>query len=224
MTELVFRDAPYARTCAATVTANSESGIELDRTVFYPQGGGQPGDTGRLVFEGGEIEIVDTRKGSEPDGVLHIAASGAPALSPGTTVSAEIDWARRHRIMRVHTCLHLLSALLPYPVTGGQIGDTKGRLDFDIPDAILDKETLTGQLNDLIRGGGAVAAEWITDAELDAQPDLVKTMAVKPPTGSGKVRLIRIAGHDLQPCGGTHLAEIREVGQVAVSKIEKKGR
>ena len=224
MTEQVFRDDPYARQCDATVTAVSDAGIELDRTVFYPQGGGQPGDTGRLSGASGELAIIDTRKGDSPDSICHIPAPGSTFLAPGATVTAEIDWARRHRIMRVHTCLHLLSALLPYPVTGGQIGDTKGRLDFDIPEATLDKETLTAQLNELISSGDDVAVEWISDAELAAQPDLVKTMAVKPPTGSGKVRLIRIAGQDLQPCGGTHLATTREIGEVIVSKIEKKGR
>ena len=224
MTELVFREEPYAKSCDATVTAVSDAGIELDRTVFYPMGGGQPGDTGRLTFAGGEISIADTRKGDGPDSVRHIPAEGSASIPPGTKVTAEIDWDRRHRIMRVHTCLHLLSALLPYPVTGGQIGDTKGRLDFDIPEAVVDKETLTGQLNELIANNDDVAVEWITDDDLAAQPDLVKTMSVKPPTGTGRVRLIRIAGQDLQPCGGTHLANTREIGTVVISKIEKKGR
>ena len=224
MTELVFRDNAYTRSCEATVTAAGEAGIELDRTVFYPLGGGQPGDTGYLVFDGGSAEIIGTRKGDAPDAVLHTVAEGSVPPPPGTAVTAEIDWERRHRIMRVHTCLHLLSALLPYPVTGGQISDTKGRLDFDIPQAILDKEVLTVQLNELISEGAAVAPEWITDDELAAQPDLVKTMSVKPPTGTGQVRLIRISGRDLQPCGGTHLANTSEIGQVVVSKIEKKGR
>lgn len=224
MTELVFRDQPYARSCEATVTGVAGTAIELDRTVFYPMGGGQPGDSGRLVFAGGSVAIADTRKGDAPDTVLHLAAEGAAPPPPGTAVAAEIDWPRRHRIMRVHTCLHLLSALLPYPVTGGQVGDGRGRLDFDIPEAILDKATLTERLNALIATGAAVRPEWITDAELAAQPDLVKTMAVAPPTGAGRVRLIRIEGHDLQPCGGTHLADIGEIGPVVVAKIEKKGR
>ena len=224
MTELVFRDNAYTRSCEATVTAAGEAGIELDRTVFYPMGGGQPGDTGYLVFDGRSAEIVGTRKGDATDAVLHTVAEGSVPPPPGTTVTAKIDWERRHRIMRVHTCLHLLSALLPYPVTGGQISDTKGRLDFDIPQAIIDKEALTVQLNDLISEGAAVVPEWITDNELAAQPDLVKTMSVKPPTGTGQVRLIRISGRDLQPCGGTHLANTSEIGQVVVSKIEKKGR
>ena len=224
MTGLVFRDRPYARSCAATVTAAEGPAIELDRTVFYPMGGGQPGDTGRLVFDGGSVAIVDTRRGGRPGTVLHLAAEGAKPPPAGTAVSAEIDWKRRHRIMRVHTCLHLLSALLPYPVTGGQVGDARGRLDFDIPEAILDKATLTGRLNALIEAGAPVREEWIADEELAARPDLVKTMAVAPPTGAGKVRLIRIEGHDLQPCGGTHLDDIGEIGRVAVTRIEKKGR
>ena len=224
MTELVFREQPYARSCDATITAISDAGIELDRTVFYPMGGGQPGDTGRLITAAGEIGIVNTRKGDQLDSVIHIPSEAAIAPSVGTQVAAAIDWDRRHRIMRVHTCLHLLSALVPYPVTGGQIGDTKGRLDFDIPESTLDKETLTSRLNELIDRGDAVAAEWITDDELAAQPDLVKTMAVKPPMGAGQVRLIRIEGQDLQPCGGTHLADTREIGPIAVTKIEKKGR
>ena len=224
MTELVFRDQPYARSCEATVTRVAGPAIELDRTVFYPMGGGQPGDSGRLVFAGGSVAIADTRKGDAPGAVLHLAAEDAAPPPPGTAVTAEIDWQRRHRIMRVHTCLHLLSALLPYPVTGGQVGDGRGRLDFDIPEAILDKATLTERLNALIAAGAPVRPEWITDAELAAQPDLVKTMAVAPPTGAGRVRLIRIEGHDLQPCGGTHLADIGEIGPVVVAKIEKKGR
>ena len=224
MTELLFREQPYAKTCEATITAVSEAGIELDRTIFYPMGGGQPGDSGRLATADGDIQIVDTCKGDGPDSVLHIPAAAAFNTVPGAKVTASIDWDRRHRIMRVHTCLHLLSALVPYPVTGGQISDTKGRLDFDIPEAIIDKETLTAGLNVLVENGNSVVAEWISDTDLVAQPDLVKTMAVKPPTSTGKVRLIRIEGQDLQPCGGTHLANTREIGRVIVSKIEKKGR
>ena len=224
MTELLFREQPYAKTCEATITAVSEAGIELDRTIFYPMGGGQPGDSGRLATADGDIQIADTRKGDSPDSVLHIPTAAALSTLLGAKVTAGIDWDRRHRIMRVHTCLHLLSALVPFPVTGGQISDTKGRLDFDIPEAILDKETLTAGLNELVENGNSVLAEWISDAELEAQPDLVKTMAVKPPTGTGKIRLIRIEGQDLQPCGGTHLANTREIGRVIVSKIEKKGR
>ena len=200
-------------------------GVRLDRTVFYPTGGGQPGDHGVLrVAGGGVIEIVDTRKGARPGNILHIPAAGADLPAAGANVIAEIDWERRHRLMRMHTCLHLLSAVLPYPVTGGQVGDGKGRLDFDIPEAILDKQQISAELNRLIAENHAVRSRWITDDELAAQPELVKTMSVKPPSGHGRVRLLEIDGVDLQPCGGTHIASTGEIGAVEVRKIEKKGR
>ena len=223
--ESVFRDDPYARSCEATVTAVDERGIQLDRTVFYARGGGQDGDTGRLrLADGAEIAIVDTIKGDGPDSAVHVPEEGAPRPAVGDSVSAEIDWERRYRMMRMHTCLHLLSAVLPYPVTGGQVGDGKGRLDFDIPEAILDKEHIGAELNRLVAEDHKVTSRWISDDELLAQPDLVKTMAVKPPLGYGRVRLIDVEGLDLQPCGGTHVQGTGEIGQVAVRKIEKKGR
>ena len=223
--EQVFRDDAYTRECEATVTAVDDNGIQLDRTVFYPTGGGQPGDTGTLTTgDGTRITIVNAVKGNGPDDVAHVPAEDAPAIAPGTRVTAAIDWDRRHRLMRMHTCMHLLSAILPYPVTGGQVGDEKGRLDFDISEASLDKEEITAELNRLIEEDHAVEPEWITDAELDAQPDLVKTMAVKPPRGAGRVRLIRIEGQDLQPCGGTHVRRTGEIGRVQVNKIQSKGR
>lgn len=223
--EQVFREDAYARTCEATVTAVDDSGIQLDRTVFYPMGGGQPGDTGTLTTsDGTTITIVNAIKGDGPDGVMHVPSEDSASIAPGTQVTAEIDWERRHRLMRMHTCMHLLSALVPFPVTGGQVGDEKGRLDFDISEASLDKEEITTQLNRLIEEDHPVSSEWITDEELDAQPDLVKTMAVKPPRGSGRVRLIRIEGQDLQPCGGTHVKRTGEIGRVQVSKIQSKGK
>ena len=223
--EQVFRDDAYARSCEATVTFVDERGIQLDRTVFYPTGGGQPGDIGSLkTADGITISIVNSMKGDGPDGVLHVPADDAPSLSPGIQVTAEIDWDRRHRLMRMHTCMHLLSAIVPFPVTGGQVGDEKGRLDFDISEASLDKEEITVALNRLIDEDHPVVSEWITDEELDAQPDLVKTMAVKPPRGSGRVRLIRIEGQDLQPCGGTHVQRTGEIGRVQVDKIQSKGK
>jgi misacylated tRNA(Ala) deacylase len=223
--ELLFRDDAYARECAATVTAVDERGIQLDRTVFYPTGGGQPGDQGSLrLADGREVAIVDTRKGDGPDGVVHVPAEGAPSLAVGDPVTATIDWDRRYRHMRMHTCLHLLSAVLPFPVTGGQVGAERSRLDFDMPEMTLSKEEITEKLNDMIAGDDAVGARWISDDELQAQPDLVKTMSVKPPMGYGQVRLIEVAGRDLQPCGGTHVRQTGEIGAVAVSKIEKKGR
>jgi len=227
MTELVFRDDAYAKSCSAKVLEiNDRGGIVLDRTVFYPTGGGQPGDSGVLRVEGGQdIAIATTVKGDGPDYVVHVPAEGAGLPAVGGTVVAEIDWTRRHRQMRIHTGLHLLSAVLPYPVTGGQIGADKGRLDFNIADPSgLDKQQITDQLNALVSADHPVAARWITDAELAEQPDLVKTMSVKPPSGAGHVRLIDVAGHDLQPCGGTHVSRTGEIGGLRVSKIENKGR
>ena len=223
--EAIYRDDAYAKSCEATVTAVGDKGIALDRTVFYPSGGGQPGDTGSLFGEDGtEIGIVDTRKGETPDSILHLPADNGPTVRVGDKVTAQLDWERRHRLMRMHTCLHVLSAVLPYPVTGGQINDGKGRLDFDLPEAILDKEELTAELNRLIESDQPLSMEWITDEELAAKPELVKTMSVQPPTGAGHVRLVRINDLDLQPCGGTHVASIGEIGRVEITKIKKKGR
>ncbi len=225
MTDELFRADPYARQCKATVIAVDEHGFQLDRTVFYPMGGGQPGDTGVLRRDdGSDVPIVDTRKGENAGEVFHVPAEGAAALQPGETVSAEIDWERRHRLMRMHTCLHVLCAVVPGGVTGGSIRDGSGRLDFDLPDQLLDKEQITEQLNRVIAEDHPVRFRWITDEELTAKPDLVRTMSVKPPAGQGRVRLVEIEGVDLQPCGGTHLASTGEIGRVRVSKIEKKGK
>ena len=225
MTEPVFRAEPYARSCAATVVAAGPGSIVLDRTVFYARGGGQPGDTGRLVFaDGSTIEIVDTTKGDSPEAILHVPAEGGATPAVGAGCQAELDWDRRYRLMRMHTAMHLLSAVLPYPVTGGQVGDGKGRLDFDIPEAGLDKEALDVELQRLIAADHPVAEQWITDQEMAERPDLVKTMSVKPPSGLGQVRLIEIEGCDLQPCGGTHVARTGEIGRVTITKIKKKGQ
>jgi misacylated tRNA(Ala) deacylase len=221
---LVFRDDAYAKTCAATVEAVDERGIRLDSTVFYPTGGGQPGDIGVLRSAAGDVTIVDTVKGAMPDEVIHVPAPGSPALSPGQKVTAEIDWARRHRLMRMHTCLHLLCAVVPGAVTGGQISDGKGRLDFDVPGEALDKDAIAAKLNALIAADHAVEPRWITDEELAGRPELVRTMSVKPPSGHGRVRLLDIAGVDLQPCGGTHVRRTGEIGPVAIGKIENKGK
>ena len=223
--ELIFRDDPYRRDCEAMVTAADERGVCLDRTVFYPTGGGQPGDTGRLrLGDGTEIAIVDTVKGVDPDDVLHLLAEGATPPEAGTAVTAEIDWERRYRLMQMHTCLHLLSAVLPYPVTGGSVGEIRSRLDFDIPEMGLDKPEITERLNRLIGEDHPVRPKWISDAELDAKPELIKTMSVSPPRGHGRVRLIEIPGLDLQPCGGTHVARTGEIAPVVVAKIQSKGR
>ena len=229
MTELLFRDDAYARSCAARVTACDARGIRLDRTVFYPTGGGQPGDRGVLRLASGEtVAIVDTVKGEGPDAVIHVPAPGAALPAPGTEITAEIDWDRRHRLMRMHTCLHLLCAAVPGAVTGGQVSDGKGRLDFDVPGAGLDKEAIAARLNALIAEGHAVTPRWIHDEELAARPELVRTMSVKPPSGAGRVRLMEISGPDgavdLQPCGGTHVRNTAEIGPVTVAKVENKGR
>jgi misacylated tRNA(Ala) deacylase len=224
MTQEIFREDSYLRSCDATVTGADAAGVRLDRTVFYPTGGGQPGDVGTLIrADGSRIAIRDTVKGAGPGEIVHVLAEPAD-IPAGEKVSVEIDWERRHRLMRMHTCLHLLSAVLPYPVTGGQVAPDKGRLDFDIPEAALDKDAITAQVNALIAEDHAVTPRWITDEELAAKPELVKTMSVKPPTGHGRVRLIEIPGRDLQPCGGTHVARTGEIGRVQVVKIEKKGR
>ena len=225
MTEELFRADAYAQECEAVVTAASPGSIQLDRTVFYPMGGGQPGDIGALILaDGGEIEVLDTRKGEGESEILHIVDEQTPLPEPGTPITAKIDWQRRYRHMRIHTCLHLLCATVPYGVTGGQIGDGKGRLDFDIADATLDKETITAELNRLIGEDYEVGARWISDADLKAQPELVRTMSVAPPSGQGSVRLLEIAAVDLQPCGGTHVRRSGEIGQVFVRKIENKGK
>jgi misacylated tRNA(Ala) deacylase len=223
--EQIFREDAYQTRCEATVVAADERGIRLDRTVFYPMGGGQPGDVGGLVLPGGDVlRIVDTRKGEAPDDVVHVPEEGAALPAPGTAVTAEIDWPRRYRLMRMHSCLHVLCALIDGEVTGGQVGDVKGRLDFNLPDTRLDKEQITADLNRIIQEDHEVRSRWISDEELDANPQLVRTMSVKPPSGMGHVRVLDIEGVDLQPCGGTHVLRTAEIGRVRVSKIENKGR
>ncbi|HEY6335758.1 MAG TPA: alanyl-tRNA editing protein, partial [Alphaproteobacteria bacterium] len=223
MTEELFRQDHYLRRCEATVTSVDERGVRLDRTVFYVMGGGQPGDSGTLTLHsGGTLRIADTRKGEAGSEILHIPEPGQAQLQVGDKVVAEIDWDRRYRHMRVHTALHLLCAVVPAGVTGGQIGDGKGRLDFDTQEA-LDKDAIAEKLNALISGDHPVGVRWITDEELEAKPELVRTMSVKPPSGQGRVRLLDIQGVDLQPCGGTHVARTGEIGRVAVNKIENKG-
>jgi misacylated tRNA(Ala) deacylase len=222
--ELICRRDAYATSTEATVLAVDERGITLDRTVFYATGGGQPGDTGVLRHGGAEVRLTEAVKGDGPDTVIHVPESGAVLPAVGSTVEVEIDWDRRFAHMRMHTCLHLLCAVVPGAVTGGQIGADKSRLDFNVPSASLDKDELTAALNRLIEGDHPVSYRWIDDAELEANPDLVRTMSVKPPTGSGQVRLVEIDGVDLQPCGGTHVARTGEIGRVEVVKIENKGK
>jgi misacylated tRNA(Ala) deacylase len=224
-TELLFRDDAYLRTATATVLALSERGIELDRTLFYPQGGGQAGDSGTLRRASGErVAIADTRKGDAPGCILHLPAPAGPALEPGEQVTLELDWPRRYRLMRLHTALHLLSCVIRAPVTGGNITPDKARLDFDIELSALNAERIERETNALIAKGAATETVWITDAQLDAQPELVKTMSVQPPRGAGRVRLLRIPGIDLQPCGGTHVADIAEIEGIRVLKVRSEGR
>lgn len=223
--ELIFRDDAYQQTCDAVVTQVDDDGIRLDRTVFYPTGGGQPGDSGTLTLaDGRSIAIETARKGADHEDVVHVPAADQPAPSVGDAVTATIDWDRRYRHMRMHTCLHLLSAIIKAPVTGGQVSESRSRLDFDWPDANLTKEEITEGLNRLVSENHTVEPRWITDDELAAQPELVRTMSVKPPTGAGHVRLLDIDGVDLQPCGGTHVRNTGEIGGVEVAKIENKGR
>ncbi len=228
MTTPLFTEDAYLRETPARVAALSPEGaVVLDRTVFYPMGGGQPGDRGSLLWEGGETPIADTRKG-EGGAILHIPAEGAALPPEGAEVTARLDWETRHAHMRCHTALHLLSVVIPLPVTGGAIGAEKGRLDFAMPEPPEDKDALEAALATLAAEDHAVTAEWISDAELEANPGLVKTMSVKPPSGQGRVRLVRIASGgrtvDLQPCGGTHVRSTAEIGPLRLGKIEKKGK
>lgn len=229
MTEPLFRADAYLRQAEGRVVAHgAEGGLILDRSLFYPHGGGQPGDSGRLLWDGGEVAVGDARKG-EGDRILLLPADPATPLPPvGAVVQQELDWERRHRHMRVHTALHLLSVVIPLPVTGGSVSADKGRLDFDMPEAPDDRDDLAAELNELIARDLPVSESWITDEELEANPSLVKTMSVMPPMGSGRVRLVRIGQGadqvDLQPCGGTHVARTAEIGRVNLGKIEKKGR
>jgi misacylated tRNA(Ala) deacylase len=225
MTRALFRDDAYRTEAEAFVLSSEPRGVALDCTVFYAQGGGQSGDRGTLMLEdGAAIPIVNTIYDSDRATILHVPAEGAALPSPGARVIARIDWDLRYRRMRAHTALHLLSVVAPYPVTGGSVGDAEGRLDFDSGEAILDKADVERRLNELIALDAAVSHRWIADEELEANPGLIKTMSVKPPMGTGRVRLIAIEGLDLQPCGGTHVARTGEIGRAAVTGIEKKGK
>lgn len=228
MTEALFREDAYLTACEARVEAvTAEGGVILDKSVFYPTGGGQPGDSGALSWDGGEAAVATAVKG-EGEQIIHLTAPGAALPEPGAVVTARINEAERSLYRRVHTCLHLLSVVIPLPVTGGQISAGKGRLDFNMPEAPEDKVAIEAALNDLIAADHEVSDEWITDAELEANPGLVKTMRVKPPMGQGRVRLVRIGSGggtvDLQPCGGTHVRKTAEIGRIRIGKVEKKGR
>jgi len=225
MTALLFRDEPYRREAEARVVAATPAGIALEATIFYPRGGGQPGDRGALILaDGAEIAVVDTLYDADRTTILHAPAEGSRLPAVGERVGLRLDWETRFKRMRAHTALHLLSVVLPYPVTGGSVGDGDGRLDFDSGEAVVDKAEVEARLNQLIAADAEVRTRWITDEELAANPGLVKTMSVKPPTGAGRVRLVEIVGLDLQPCGGTHVARTGEIGRATVVGVEKKGR
>ena len=230
MSTPMFRDDAYLKTGEAAVKAiNERGGIVLDQSIFYPTSGGQPGDSGQLIVNGTACAIATTVYDADRATIVHVPAEGATAVpEPGANVTMELDWERRHAHMRIHTALHLLCSLIPFPVTGGQIGAGDGRLDFDIEDAgALDKVALTEKLNELVAADHAVSSRWITDAELEAHTAMVRTMAVKPPMGSGKVRLVAIGPDgsvDLQPCGCTHVKSTAEIGALSFNKIDKKGK
>jgi len=231
-TDCLFRDDSYLKDCQARVLAvTDQGGIVLDRTVFYANSGGQPGDSGTLTAPDGTRIAIDTAVYTDAakTEIAHVLAksvpaAGSPALKVGDAVTAAIDWDKRYARMRMHTALHLLSAVLPYAVTGGSVGESESRLDFDIPEAGLDKDAITARVNEMIASNAAVTSRWISDEELAANPGLVKTMSVQPPVGTGRVRLIDIANLDLQPCGGTHVRSVKEIGAVRVTQIEKKGK
>jgi len=227
MSTPLYQADPYLAEAEAEVIAHTpEGGVVLDRCLFYATGGGQPGDSGRLVWEEGALGVATALRAGE---VIALVPAAPQALPPvGARVAQHLDWERRHRLMRMHTALHLLSVVIPLPVSGGQVGEARSRLDFDMPEASEDRETLEAHLNLLVERDLPVREEWITEAALDANPGLVKTMSVAPPRGAGRVRLIRIGEGegqvDLQPCGGTHVARTGEIGALRLGKIEKKGR
>ena len=224
MTNELFREDGYLSSCQARVTRLHDNAICVDQTVFYPMGGGQPGDTGSISWGGGNsLDIVDCYKDRASGDHLHVAAEGSTLPEVGETVQLEIDWDRRYRLMRMHSCMHMLCVAITAPVTGGSIRDGSGRLDFDLPNP-PGKEELEERLNDIIQQNHPMTLQWITDAEMESQPDLVRTMSVKPPMGSGKVRLVKFGDADLQPCGGTHVANSGEIGRVRVESIKNKGK
>jgi misacylated tRNA(Ala) deacylase len=223
MVEELFRQDAYLKEAEATVTALDERGVRLDRSIFYPTGGGQPGDTGSLRWDGGEARIVDAVKADGAD-VLHVLPPDAPRPAVGTKLHSTLDWDRRLLHMRMHTALHVMSAVIKGNVTGGQVGADKSRLDFNLEGEVPAKEWVTEEINKLIALDRPVTPQWITDEELTARPELVKTMSVRPPMGAGRVRLLAIEGIDLQACGGTHVARTGEIGRVECIKIENKGK
>lgn len=225
MSDPLFRQDAYAREAKARVIEAAPGRVVLDVNLFYVRGGGQPGDRGTMILpDGTEVAVVDTIYDVDRKTILHVPAEGATLPAVGDEVTMRLDWELRYQRMRAHTALHLLSVVAPYPVTGGSVGDAEGRLDFDSGEVAFDKADIEREINALIATNAEVSTRWIADAELEANPGLVKTMKVKPPMGSGRVRLVEIAGLDLQPCGGTHVARVGEIGRVTVTGIEKKGK
>ena len=215
----------YQKSLAAKVVAVDGDWIELDQTIFYPLGGGQPGDSGNISGPDQQrYRIVDTRKSGDPRQIRHQLETADHGLQAGDPVQTELDWDRRYRHMRMHTCMHLLGSLIPVPVTGGSVGAEKSRLDFDLGEHQLDKDDLTQRINALVAEAHPVAFGTITESELDERPELVRTMSVQPPRGAGDIRTVRIEGVDFQPCGGTHVGNTAEIGTVRISKIENKGK
>ncbi|WP_068316233.1 alanyl-tRNA editing protein [Polycladidibacter hongkongensis] len=227
MTEKLFESDAYLRSCEATLTdVTPEGALVFDRTIFYPQGGGQPGDSGAIELANGDtLTIANTKYSGDRRHIIHIVEGEPTALVHGEKYTLHLDWPRRYALMRSHTALHLLSEAMPYPVTGGQVSEAKGRLDFLLPDADIDRDAITAHLNQLVEEDHPVTQEWISDAQLDANPELVKTMSVQPPRGAGRIRLVRIGEKtDLQPCGGTHVHTTSEIGRLKLGKIESKGK
>jgi misacylated tRNA(Ala) deacylase len=223
MVEELFRQDAYLKQADATVTAVEDRGVRLDRSIFYPTGGGQPGDTGVLRWDGGEAKVADTVKADGND-VLLVLAPEATRPAVGTQVRCELDWARRYKHMRMHTALHVMSAVIKGNVTGGQVNADKSRLDFNLEGEVPTKEWVTEEINKILATDHPVVPQWVTDEELASRPELVKTMSVRPPMGQGRVRLLSIDGVDLQACGGTHVARTAEIGRVECIKVENKGK
>ena len=223
MVEELFRQDAYLKEADAIVTAQEERGVRLDRTIFYPTGGGQPGDTGVMRWDGGEAKIVESLKADGGD-VLHVLAPEAPKPPVGAKVHVTLDWDRRYKHMRMHTAMHVMSSIIKGSVTGGQVGAEKSRLDFNLEGDVPTKEWVTEEINKILSTDHPVAAQWITDEEMNSRPELVKTMSVRPPMGAGRVRLLAIEGVDLQACGGTHVARTAEIGRVECTKVENKGK
>lgn len=227
--EALFRDDFYLSTAEAVVTAiHEDGGIELDRTCFYATSGGQPGDTGFLErADGTKIALGQTKHGATKDIIIHVPLEGEPQPLVGEALVLHVDWPRRYRLMRMHTACHLLSVVCPYPITGAAVGEEESRVDFDMTEASADRQEVTAKLMELVHQNHPIYLQWITDEELAANPDIVKSKNVRPPVGLGRVSLVCIGENssiDSQPCGGTHVSETQEVGAIHIAKIEKKGK